>query len=111
MEMSLAYITTESEEQARSLGRRLVESKLAACVNFWSPMHSLYWWEGKVEEGQEVVLIAKTRAEHQERVVQLVRDHHSYAVPCVVFLPVTGGNPDYLKWLQDSTENSAATGA
>ena len=97
------YVTCESLEQAEALGRSLVEQRLCACVNLLPGMRSLYWWKGKVEAGSEVVLIAKTREDLLERFTQAVKDGHSYEVPCVVALPILGGNPDYLQWIHDET--------
>lgn len=100
--MLFAYITCSNRTEAQSIGRALVEKRLAACVNFWEGMSSLYWWEGKVEEGQETVLIAKTTSEKSEALVKVVKALHSYSCPCVVLLPIEGGNPDYLKWISES---------
>lgn len=94
-----AYITTANLREARALGHQLVEKRLAACVNFWEGMESLYWWEGKIETGRECVLVAKTTRAAQGEFLKCVRETHSYEVPCVVFLPVQGGNPDYLRWV------------
>lgn len=97
------YVTCESMEQAESLGRSLVERRLCACVNLLPGMRSLYWWKGKVEEGRETVLIAKTREALLEPFTQAVKAMHSYEVPCVVALPILGGNPDFLQWIHDET--------
>ena len=98
-EFLFAYITTPSLEEARELGRALVERKLAACANFWEGMESIYRWEGKVESSRECVLIAKTTVSAKEEFLKFVKARHSYEVPCVVFLDFSGGNPDYLRWL------------
>jgi periplasmic divalent cation tolerance protein len=78
--------------------------RLAACVNILPKMESHYWWNGKIESDQEAVLIAKTRADAREALQARVIDLHPYEVPCVVFLPVAGGNPDYLDWITRETE-------
>jgi len=100
--MVLAYITTANKEDARHIGKVLVEKKLAACVNILDGMQSIYWWEGKIEEADEAVLIAKTSEEKVETLIAVVKSLHSYSVPCVLTLPILSGNPDYLKWLADS---------
>jgi periplasmic divalent cation tolerance protein len=99
MEMRLCYITTSSKDEARVIGRALVEKKLAACVNILDAMESLYWWEGKIETGHEAVLIAKTDASLVDPLIALVKALHSYSVPCVLSVPIEKGNPDYLAWL------------
>src|SRR3546814_21089373 len=77
------YMTAGSTEQAHSLGRILVEERLAACVNLIDGMHSIYRWEGQVEEASETVLIAKTTAAMLERLTLRVREVHPYECPCV----------------------------
>lgn len=99
MEMRLCYLTASSKEEARNIGRTLVEKRLAACVNILDAMESMYWWEGKIETGEEVVLIAKTEARLVESLIATVKAIHSYSVPCVLSLPIETGNPDYLAWL------------
>lgn len=101
-EIVFAYMTTRSRAEARELGRALVEKKLAACVNFWDGMESVYSWEGKIEIGRECVVIAKTTTAVENEFLKFVRANHSYQVPCVVFLPTAGGNPDYLRWLDSN---------
>lgn len=98
------YITTASKDEARQIGRTLVEEKLAACVNIMDGMESIYSWENKLVADQECVLLAKTHSAKTEALTQRVRELHSYTTPCVVALPVFGdeGNPDYLKWIKDS---------
>ena len=103
MSVSLVYITASSEEEARAVGSALVEQKLAACVNILPNMTSLYWWEGKVEQGAELVLVAKTRTDLVDRLTREVGRVHSYDVPCVVAVPIQGGNPDFLNWIYDET--------
>jgi periplasmic divalent cation tolerance protein len=104
MDTLLAYITCKDSDDARRIGKILVAERLAACVNILPKMESHYWWNGKIESDQEAVLIAKTRADAREALQARVIDLHPYEVPCVVFLPVEGGNPDYLDWITRETE-------
>jgi periplasmic divalent cation tolerance protein len=99
MDFLFAYITASGEEEARRIGKVLVEESLAACVNILPGMESWYRWNGKLENSREAVLIAKTRAELRDSLQRRVLELHSYDCPCVVFLPVAGGNPAYLEWL------------
>jgi len=66
-------------------------------------MQSLYWWEGKIEEASEAVLIVKTRASHLPVLTTRVKELHSYDCPCIVALPITDGSSDYLTWLARET--------
>jgi len=97
------YITAASPEEAHRIGRALVEARLAACANILPGMRSIYRWQGAIEEAQETVLIAKTRQELVEPLTARVKALHSYTVPCVVALPILGGNPDFLRWIEDET--------
>ena len=101
----LVYMTAENAEEAKTLGRMLVEARLAACANVIADMVPIYWWEGQVEEGNEAVLIAKTRRELVDRVIEFVKDRHSYDCPCVLALPVESGNPAFLAWIVAETES------
>ncbi|TWA82666.1 periplasmic divalent cation tolerance protein [Azospirillum brasilense] len=103
MEFVFAYITAGSRDEARRIGRALVEERLAACANIFDGMTSIYRWQDAIEEANETVLIAKTRAELFDRLAARVRELHSYEVPCVVELRVGRGNPAYLDWLRDAT--------
>lgn len=95
----LAYITVKDKEEAEMLSRGLLENRLVACVNISSEVESHYWWQGKLEKATERVLIAKTVDSKKEDVCEWVKQHHSYDCPCVVFLPIEGGNEAFLKWL------------
>ncbi len=99
----MIYVTAPDREAALSLARTLVGERLAACANVLDGATSVYWWEGKVCEDSEAVLICKTRADLAESVVKRVRELHSYACPCVVVLPIEGGNPAYLEWIGTET--------
>ena len=102
-EFRLVYITAGSREEALRVGRALVEERLAACANVRGDVTSVYWWEGKLQEDSEAVLIAKTRAELVERLVAKVREVHSYDCPCVVTLPIQEGYDEFLRWIEKET--------
>jgi periplasmic divalent cation tolerance protein len=67
-------------------------------------MVSLYWWEGAIERGEEVVMIVKTRAALAEAVREAVRQLHSYTTPAILVLPIESVDPDYKDWLMAETE-------
>jgi periplasmic divalent cation tolerance protein len=104
MSVSFVYITASSVEEAEIIGRNLVSRKLAACVNIVEGMKSIYHWENKIETDEEVVLIAKTKQALIDELTENVKALHSYKCPCVVALPVIGGNPDFLKWVANETK-------
>ena len=97
------YITTSDDAEARHIGESLVSERLAACVNILGPVHSIYRWEGKVEQGSETVLIAKTTEDLVEPLIDLVQSLHSYDCPCIVVLPIDKGFPPYLDWIAGAT--------
>ena len=98
----ITFVTAESEEQARQIGRALVERRLAACVNL-APVTSLFAWEGQIEQAGEVLMIIKTRAALFDSLVAAVRELHSYEVPEIVALPIVHGSADYLRWISEVT--------
>ena len=97
------YMTVGSFEDAKSIGQILVGQNLAACVNLFENMTSIYNWEDKLEEGHEVVMIAKTRKALMAKLIETVKSHHSYDIPCILELPIQGGNPDFLSWIERET--------
>lgn len=99
----LIYVTAPSAEEALKLGRALVGERLAACANVLPGMESVYWWEGKLAEDSEAVLILKTRADLVEALTERVRALHPYTCPCVVALPIASGNPAFLEWIGEET--------
>lgn len=103
MTACFCYITAGSRDEALAIGRALVEARLAACGNVLDGMTSVYHWQGAIEQANEAVLIVKTRAELVEPLTERVRALHSYDCPCVVALPITDGNPDYLAWIDAET--------
>ncbi len=95
------YITTSSKEEAKLIGRDLVEHRYAACINIIDGMESIFRWHGKIEESNECVLIAKTHYSKVQKLTERVKELHSYDCPCVVSMTLTEdeGNKDYLDWL------------
>ena len=99
MHLFLVYVTTKDKEEARAIGRHVVQSRLAACVNIFDQMNSMYYWEDTFQDDQEAVLIAKTTEERVPELVETIKQKHSYDCPCVVSLPIQDGNPDFLQWI------------
>jgi periplasmic divalent cation tolerance protein len=100
-EACFVYITTGSKEEAIAIGRDLVEEKLAACVNIFDGMASIYLWEGEVEKSDEAVLIAKTLPEQVDSLTKRVKMLHSYDLPCIVQLPVEVKYQPFLTWMKE----------
>ncbi len=103
---SMIYVTCGSPEEAGKIARAVVEERLAACANILGAMRSVYRWEGQVTEDDEVVLILKTKAEKVAALSGRVKELHSYDVPCVVEIPLGGGNAAYFDWIVAETSDA-----
>jgi len=101
--IKLVYITCRDADEAATIGKTLLDERLAACINIIDGMQSMYYWEGKLKEEEEAVLLVKTTAQHVEQIINVVRDLHSYDCPCIEVLPVEAGNPEYLQWVREET--------
>ena len=97
------YSTFASEDEARRVARQLVNERLAACANVLAPCHSIYRWQGKVEEASEVPVIFKTRAATAERLLTRIDELHSYDVPAAVVWPIGDALDEYRRWVLDQT--------
>jgi periplasmic divalent cation tolerance protein len=98
------YVTAANLEEAQTIAAQVVGERLAACANVIGGMRSVYWWQGKLEKGEECVLILKTRDRLVEALTARVKALHSYSCPCVVALPIVGGHAEYLRWIDDETQ-------
>ncbi|SDF75776.1 divalent cation tolerance protein [Limimonas halophila] len=103
MSYSLVYVTAGDAEEAKRLGRGLVEAHLAACANVFPSMVPIFWWDGEVQEDAEAVLIAKTRDDLVDQVIAFVKDRHTYDCPAVLAIPVRAGNAQFLDWIDSET--------
>jgi periplasmic divalent cation tolerance protein len=100
---AVIYMTAKDRDEALAVARALVDERLIACANVSAEVTSVYRWQGRLEEEHEAVMIAKTRVELVDRVVERVRALHSYECPCVVSWEISAGNPEYLRWLEAET--------
>jgi periplasmic divalent cation tolerance protein len=100
---TLTLTTCRDRRQATAIARALVKEKLAACVNVVPGVRSIYVWEGRLEEGREVLLLIKSREALSKRLTARVKELHSYSVPEVVTMAIVSGNAAYLRWIREST--------
>ncbi len=98
------YVTAPNDEEARKIGKTLVEERLAACVNIF-PVFSIYRWEG-IQEEKEVAMIVKTTGERVRQAMNRIKELHSYSVPCICVFNIERGNPEYLKWIEESVKDN-----
>ncbi len=104
MKVNFIYMTAGSKDEARKIGKELVISRLAACVNILDNMNSFYMWQGKVQDDTEIVMIAKTTEDRVPELVEKVKSLHSYDCPCIVSIPVTDGNQAFLDWIAEEVK-------
>ena len=91
--------TLEKKEDAVMISRKVLEEKLAACVQIIGPMTSAYWWEGKIEEATEWLCLMKSRRDFYDRLEKRIKDIHPYEEPEILAIPVIAGSRGYLDWL------------
>lgn len=98
----VVFVTASCQEEADLLRKKLIENKLAACVNT-TGVNSLFSWKGNVESEDEVLLIVKTKYALYEKLETLIRENHSYEVPEIIALPIVAGSKPYLDWIDQNT--------
>ena len=102
--IAIIEVTTKDREQALAIGHALVQERLAACVNVLDGATSIYYWSGQLCEEREAVLLAKTRRELVEAVIERVKQLHTYECPCIVSWDIAQGSAAYLKWVEEQTK-------
>jgi periplasmic divalent cation tolerance protein len=98
--------TLPDEEQAKALARILVTRKLAACINILPKMTSIYEWQGKLEQGEEHLLIIKTEQNRLAELQETIKEAHPYELPEIIVVPIVGGYEPYLNWISNSVKNN-----
>jgi periplasmic divalent cation tolerance protein len=97
------HVTAPNREQASLMARALVEERLAACVNIVDGVHSVFHWEGKLHEDEEVLCLIKTRPDLLATLIERVQALHPHEVPEILAFEVADGSAAYLEWLRAST--------
>ena len=108
-DMLLVYITCNSLDQAKSIGKKLMDEKLCACVNIFPDMQPMFFWppkSGIIDEGKEVVLIAKTIETKYQALEDMVNKIHSYDLACIFAIPVKHVSKKYYEWLVGEIDSS-----
>ncbi len=99
---ALVLVTAPDIKTARALAKKALDSRLIACANLLPRVESHYWWKGKIESGQEVLMILKTRQASLKKLEKLILQEHPYDTPEFLVLLLQAGSQGYLKWLQES---------
>ncbi|HJW96875.1 MAG TPA: divalent-cation tolerance protein CutA [archaeon] len=100
----IAYVTARDMMEARRIGETVVREKLAACANIIPAIESIYWWKGNIEDDKETLLLLKTKKLLASKLIKRVKELHSFEIPCVDVIPITEGNMDYFKWIEEVTK-------
>lgn len=98
------YVTVQNKEEGIRIGRALVEAKLAACANVMDNVTSVFSWQGDLQQETEAILFAKTQTRLVDDATKTIIANHSYDCPCVVALPIVGGNSEFLDWIMAETQ-------
>lgn len=85
-------------EEAKRLGKMMIEKKVAACIDMW-PMQSMYMWEGKLEDREETMLLITTLESKLQDVQDHIAENHTYSVPLIAGVDVRRINHDYKEWM------------
>ena len=101
--VAVIYSTTSKIQDARRIAHTLVQEQIVACVNIIPKIESYYRWKGKIENDEEVVLIAKTTDKNVKKTIQRIKNLHTYELPDIIVLPIIGGLKDYLSYIADET--------
>lgn len=99
--MIIVYSTFPNRKKAKEIAKKLVERKLAGCVNVF-PIEAIYSWKGKTEEGREFAAVIKTRKQRFKQVEDLILKNHPDDTPCVLEIPVGRVAAKYLSWLHEN---------
>ena len=106
----IIYCTTPDMECARSIAHYLVENNLAACCNLIPAVESIYRWQDKIVQDQEVLILIKTTSSQFQRIEQAVTDLHPYEIPEIIATPIREGSELYLDWIKTTLEGAVNNG-
>jgi len=96
------FVTVGNKIEAGKIADKLIKDKLVACVNVVDKIKSLFWWQGRVDNATEVLLIAKSKKNKLTKIIKAVKSVHSYDLPEIIALPIIGGYKPYLDWINES---------
>ena len=100
MSTKLIYVTAPNRKEAEQIAETVVTERLAACANILDGVTSIFHWDGKLCRENEAVLILKTTEEKTAALTARIKELHSYECPCIVILPIDGGNPAFMEWIE-----------
>ena len=97
------FTTTGNRKDAEKIAKKLLENKLAACVQIF-PVSSIYRWKGRIDRSREYLCIIKSKRGLYKKIEETIKEIHPYEVPEIISFPISSGSKDYLEWLAEETE-------
>jgi len=98
----IVFVTCKNKTEAEKIAHALLEEKLIACANLIAPVHSLFHWQGKIEEAEECLMVLKSRLDLFGALAERLKGLHSYEVPEVLAIPIVAGSEAYLAWMGEA---------
>jgi len=102
----ITFVMVPSEEIGVKIAKKILKRRLAACVNIKREMRSLYWWEDKIQDEEEAMLIIKTKLGLYDEMEKLIKNNHPYKVPEIIAFPIAKGSRSFLEWISRETRVS-----
>ncbi|WHQ46855.1 MAG: divalent-cation tolerance protein CutA [Candidatus Midichloria sp.] len=99
-ELIIFYTTISSKEEATFIAKKVIENQIPSCINIVDNVSSIYKWDGKLESAAEVIMLVKTLKVNSDKVYEIVKEYHSYSVPCIISFDAESHNPEYTNWLR-----------
>ena len=100
----IVFITADSKKTSKAITKTILKNRLVACVNEIPGIKSQYWWKGKLEKADEILLMAKTKKSRMKEIIEEVKKIHPYEVPEIISIDIKDGNKDYLRWIEAETK-------
>jgi periplasmic divalent cation tolerance protein len=101
----VVFVTCKSAKEAQRIAARLIQKRLAACVNIAGRVKSIYRWKGKIEAANEILMVIKSTRKKFAALEKEIRRLHSYETPEIIALPIVAGSGAYVRWLSDSVKD------
>lgn len=95
----IVFVTVPSKGEARRIVKNLLEERLIACANILDPVESHFWWQGKIDKANEILVLLKSDQRLFTKLSKALKKMHSYDVPEILAVPIFEGFPPYLEWL------------
>lgn len=102
MEPILIVTNFPEKKQAMAFANKIIDDRLAACINILDACISVYSWQGKTESAEEIPVLIKTQKQHYAKIEQAIKTMHPYELPEIIIVPITGGLPAYLQWISQT---------